>query len=194
MNRTIRADPAAQTLAIDSQKRTIRSVITTIQPDRVGDVIIPTGLRNAEDYLLNPIVLWAHSRQTLPPLGICDWLDIQPHRIVAQTRFAKDVPFAEDVFRLYEQGILRGWSIGFVPRKAVRTASGLRVQEWDLLEYSAVPIPANPEAVTIAIQKGLIQDDQFREWLILRGHNSTEFRRQDSFEKLIAKPEFSHSE
>lgn len=194
MLRTIRSDPSAQTLAIDVKQRTIRSVITTIQPDRVGDVIEPTGLRNAEEYLLNPVVLWAHTRHTLPPIGICDWLDIQPHRIVAQTRFAKDVPFAEDVFRLYEQGVLRGWSIGFVPRKALRLVSGLHVKEWDLLEYSAVPIPANPEAVTLAIEKGLVQDEQLRHWLLLRGHDRVDFRKLDPFEKLIAKPDFSHSE
>src|SRR5262245_60835967 len=154
-----RADPATRTLAVNPDNLTVRSVITTIEPDRAGDVVIPTGLQNADDYLLNPVVLWAHNRTQFPPIGVCEWLDVQPRRIVAQTRFARGVPFAEDVFRLYEQGVLRGWSLGFVPRKArrllasdPRLAPGLRVEEWDLLEYSAVPIPENPEAVTLAIQ------------------------------------------
>ena len=162
---TIRADPAARTLAIDPKTMTVRSVITTIDPDRGGDVVVPTGIRNVEEFLLNPVVLWAHNRSHIPPVGICDWLDVQPSRIVAQTRFAQGVPFAEDVFRLYEQGILRGWSIGFVPRRAFRRSTGLRVEEWDLLEYSAVPIPENPGALTVALQKGLVRDLTLREWL-----------------------------
>lgn len=176
MTPTIRADPEAVTLAIDSGKLRIRSVITTADADRAGDVVIPTGLKNADEYLLNPVVLWAHNRSQFPPIGLCEWLDVQPRRIIAETRFAQDVPFAEDIFRLYEQGVLRGWSIGFVPRKAFRPGSrsllplakesaGLRVEEWDLLEYSAVPIPENPGALTIALQKGLVRDEPLREWL-----------------------------
>ncbi|CAN5231746.1 hypothetical protein BH11PLA2_BH11PLA2_21700 [soil metagenome] len=165
----IRNDPAARTLSVDSGKMIVRSVITTAQPDRVGDVVIPTGLKNVEDYLINPVVLWAHDRLRVPPIGLCEWLDVQPHRVVAQTRFAQDVRFAEDVFRLYEQGVLRGWSIGFLPRKAtpIRKGNGtsLEVREWDLLEYSAVPIPENPGALTIALQKGFVKDPTLRDWL-----------------------------
>ncbi|WP_439629157.1 HK97 family phage prohead protease [Gemmata sp.] len=167
-----RADPAARTLAINPMDLTVRSVITTIDPDRGGDVVVPTGLRNADEFLLNPVVLWAHQRAQFPPIGVCEWIDIQPRRIVAQTKFARGVPFAEDVFRLYEQGVLRGWSIGFLPRKARRLAGGdprrppaLRVDEWDLLEYSAVPIPENPAAVTVAIEKGLVTDAALCDWL-----------------------------
>lgn len=172
---TIRADPAAVTLDVDRRRMSVRSVITTVDPDRAGDVVIPTGLRNVEEYLLNPVVLWAHNRTQFPPIGMCEWLDVQPRRIVAETRFAQGLPFAEDIFRLYEQGVLRGWSIGFVPRKAHRRPAveasahtpsrGLRVEEWDLLEYSAVPIPENPAALTLALAKGLVQDEPLRAWL-----------------------------
>lgn len=185
-----RADPATRTLAVDADKLTVRSVISTIDPDRSGDIVIPTGIQNAEDYLLNPVVLWAHNRAQFPPIGVCEWLDVQPRRIVAETRFARGVPFAEDVFRLYEQGVLRGWSIGFVPRQAKREprrdgSTGLRVLTWDLLEYSAVPIPENPDAVTLAIEKGLVRDPMFRDWLLMN---------PDVLSELI-EPEFApHSE
>ena len=163
------AHQAAHTLTLDVGQMKIRSVITTIEPDRAGDVVVPQGLRNAEDFLLNPVVLWAHNRTQFPPIGACEWLDIQPTRIVAETRFAKGVAFSEDVFRLFEQGILRGWSIGFVPRRAYKQQRadriGLRIDEWDLLEYSAVPIPENPGALTLALQKGLVKTSELRDWL-----------------------------
>jgi Caudovirus prohead serine protease len=174
--------PGHRTLSVDASKMIVRSVISTIDPDRAGDVVVPTGLRNQDDYLTNPVVLWAHNRTQFPPIGTCAWLDVQPKRIVAETRFAQNVKFAEDVFRLFEQGVLRGWSIGFVPRKAYRVpipaigggsrvcypapdAVGLRVEEWDLLEYSAVPIPENPQALTVAIEKGMVKDAPLRDWL-----------------------------
>jgi hypothetical protein len=166
----IRAEAGTQTLAVDRRRYTVRAVITTSDPDRSGDVVVPTGVRNIEEYLLNPVVLWAHQRGPLPPIGTCLWLDVQPWRIVAETRFAQGLPLAEDIFRLYEQGILRGWSIGFIPRTVEREtradgSSGLRIVSWDLLEYSAVPIPDNPAALTVALEKGWIRDFRLRRWI-----------------------------
>jgi phage head maturation protease len=172
MSPSIRADPAARTLNVDAANMRVRSVVTTVDPDRAGDVVVPSGIRNLDEFMLNPIVLWAHDRVRVPPVGVCEWLDVQPRRIVAQTKFAEGVGFAEDLFRLYEQGVLRGWSIGFVPRVAKRLMqptgrSSLFVSEWDLLEYSAVPIPENPGALTVALQKGLVRDLTLRDWLKL---------------------------
>src|SRR5438105_6635312 len=140
-----RPAPALLRHDADPATLTLRSVISTADPDRAGDVVVPAGLRNADEYLRNPVVLWAHQR-TLPPIGVCRRLDVLPDRIVAETQFAAGVPFAEDVFRLYEQGVLRAWSIGFVPRQTEPARRGSRITEWDLLEYSAVPVPENPAA------------------------------------------------
>ncbi|MFO0937969.1 MAG: HK97 family phage prohead protease [Gemmataceae bacterium] len=165
-----RADPHTLTLSTDPGRMAVRCVISTIDADRSGDVVVPTGVKNVEEYMLNPVVLWAHDRFRVPPIGTCAWIDVQPRRIVAETRFAEGISFAEDVFKLYDRGVLRGWSIGFVPRKAYRrgshpSGSSLYVQEWDLLEYSAVPIPENPGAVTVALEKGLVTDPDLVEWL-----------------------------
>ncbi len=157
---------ASAPLAIDRAARTVTAVISTPAPDRAGDIVEPTGLANRDEFLLNPVVLWAHRRE-LPPVGRCVSLDVQPHRVVAVTRFAAGVPLAEDVFRLYEQGVLRGWSVGMLPRRATPRPGrrGVRVESWDMLEYSAVPIPENPEALTLAVQKGLVTDRRLLAWL-----------------------------
>ena len=175
-----RADPvrthshvAEPAIVVDPDQLIVRSVISTVAPDRAGDVVVPAGLRNTEEYLRNPVVLWAHQR-TLPPIGTCQALEILPDRVVAETRFTPASPLALDVFRLYAEGVLRGWSIGFLPRKAyplVRSArasgpAGLRIEEWDLLEYSAVPVPENPQALTLAVSKGLVQDERLLSWLL----------------------------
>lgn len=144
----------ASTPSIDSATRTVTHVITAAVADRSGDLIVPAGLANREEFLRNPVVLWAHQR-TLPPIGTCVALEVTDDRIIATTKFAAGVPLAEDVFRLFEQGVLRGWSIGFVPRRAglrrtTRGQRGLLIESWDLLEYSAVPVPDNPLALTLS--------------------------------------------
>jgi hypothetical protein len=174
---TARADPkthatSGRTLKVDPANMTVRAVITTADPDRAGDVIIPAGLRNADEFLRNPVVLWAHQR-SLPPIGVCERLTIEADRIVAETKFSASSPFAADVFGLYAEGVLRGWSVGFVPARTVpipatrgKAAGGVCYPEWDLLEYSAVPVPENPQALTLAVRKGLVKDADLRHWLI----------------------------
>jgi phage head maturation protease len=141
-------------------------------------------------------VLWAHDRQRVPPIGACEWLDLQPRRVVAETRFAQDVRFAEEVFKLYEQGVLRGWSIGFLPRRMTPMLKGSRIDEWDLLEYSAVPIPENPGALTLALQKGHVKDATLREMLerVPDDRGGRFVQVPDIFANLIEREELVHSE
>lgn len=163
---------SGQTLRVDPSNMLVRAVISTATPDRAGDTILPAGLRNADEYLQNPVVLWAHQR-SLPPIGTCERLTIEPDRIIAETKFSASSPFAQDVFKLYAEGVLRGWSIGFVPGRAYpispnreQPQGGTCYPEWDLLEYSAVPVPENPQALTLAIRKGMIHDTDLRRWLV----------------------------
>src|SRR4051812_28878504 len=120
---TQRVNFQSQTETIDPAKMIVRSIITTTAPDRVGDIVVPGGLRNRQEYLNNPVVLWAHQR-SIPPIGACQSLEVLPDRIVAETKFAASSPLAADVFCLYAEGILRGWSIGFLPIKTTPKHGG----------------------------------------------------------------------
>lgn len=150
----MRSIPTGNVLDVDAKKRVVVHVVAALTPDRAGDLVRPDGLANRDEFLRNPVVLWAHQR-TLPPIGTCVHLDVTPQRVLAVTKFAEGLPLADDLFRLYEQGVLRAWSIGFVPRRAgLRVAGdrrGLDVAAWDLLEYSAVPVPENPWALTVDV-------------------------------------------
>ena len=74
-----------------------------------------------------------------------------------------DTPFARETFKLYAEGFLRGWSVGFIPEEwEVLTDddnkfSGYHITAWELLELSAVPVPANPQALTDAIRDGKVR-------------------------------------
>ena len=73
-------------------------------------------------------------------------------------------PFAEQVYRAYLAGLLRATSVGFRPLvdpepitdEKGRT-TGYRFTQKELYELSAVPVPANPEALALAVEKGIFK-------------------------------------
>ena len=132
-----------------------RVTLTTPARDRQGDVIVPTGAR-LRWFRANPVVLWAH-RCDLPPIGRVDpdSLRVSEQGIEADVLFDEGSVVGREVYGLYDRGVMRAWSVGFIPLKwkviedpATHRAQGYRVEEWELLELSAVPVPANPEALT----------------------------------------------
>jgi len=136
-------------------ERALTVVITTRTVDRDGEVIDPKGAE-LSNYEKNPVVLWAHDYKS-PPIGRCLWLRQTKDNIKAKVQFA-ETQFADEIYRLYKDGYLRAWSIGFIP-KEWEDGDGEKTpkrtyKKWELLEFSAVPVPANPEALTLAVQNG----------------------------------------
>jgi phage head maturation protease len=177
-----RVSPFTAQLRADPATLTLLSIIATNDRDAAGDLIEPDGLRNRNEYLKSPVVLWAHNRLTLPPVGTCVRLDVRPDRIVVETRFARGVGFAEELFGLYQRGVLRAWSLGFVPRKTSALAgrggrSGVRVEAWDLVEYSAAPVPEGPGALAAVLRQGDVRDRLLREWLRVAAEEAAARRR-----------------
>ena len=68
---------------------------------------------------------------------------------------AKTYPFADQIFRLYQGKFMSAVSVGFIPLEQPepildadgRSTGGYEFTSQELLEFSAVPIPANHEAV-----------------------------------------------
>ena len=140
-----------------SQSDAMDFVISTDDVDRHGDVIVASGWR-LDAYRLNPVFLWAHD-YTRPVIGRA--LDVwgEPHRLMARMEFAP-TSFAQEVAGLYRAGYQRGVSVGFKPlqfeeRRHEKTGAflGIRFLEQELLETSAVPVPANRHALRRALEQ-----------------------------------------
>ena len=59
-------------------------------------------------------------------------------------------PFANDVMIFNKEGFMNTWSVGWMPLTMPESKNGADYfNEWELLEYSAVIIPANPDAVNL---------------------------------------------
>lgn len=146
--------------SIDTQKSGDRKhtfTITTGAVDRDRDVVKPEGAQ-LDNYRKNPVVLWAH-RSWDPPIGKAESIISSAGAIKARVEYVPgDVyPLAETVRQMVDGGFLRATSIGFIPTKYAidEQRGGFDILEWDLLEFSICPVPANPEALLAAKDAGV---------------------------------------
>lgn len=147
---------------VEGRDRTIRFVISTGSVDRDRDTIAAAGWK-LDNYRKNPVVLWAHDYRGLP-LAKAVSVDVEGERLVAMAEFDTH-PMAETVLRMLKGGFLRATSVGFDPLKHVFNdqRGGVDFTEQELLEFSIVPVPANPEALMEAAAKG-IDVEPLRDW------------------------------
>ncbi len=165
--------------SVNEKDRTLVVKISTDQKDRDNEVLLPGGV-DLEDYRKNQVVLWAHDYERLP-IAKALWTKVVGSELLSKPRFA-ETDFAEEVYQLFIGGFLSTWSVGFMPMQnddgswAVRTPTeadlkdrpdwkGVNtiIEKWALWEYSAVPVPSNPGALTLAVKSGTIkQPDWFK--------------------------------
>lgn len=151
---------------VDTRRMVVTSVIATATQDRDGDIVIPSGA-DLTEHRINPVVMYHHGKDRNLPIGKAEDADgnytvrLAGNRLVADTHFAQNDPFAASVFNLIDQDILRGTSVGFDPIecKALgpqpdeKTRPPLRFDRWRMFEYSHTPVGVNREALTVAVRK-----------------------------------------
>lgn len=143
-----------QVLAADD--RGGRILINTPAVDRDRDRVMPSGCR-MESYLKNPVVQWGHNyREPWSTIGRTKTIEITPDGIVAEFELrpaANDQDPQNIVRLLWEGGWVKTASIGFIPKAGKpNDEGGYDFSEWELLEWSLVPIPANQEALRLAVK------------------------------------------
>jgi hypothetical protein len=135
--------------SMDEEQRIIRGMATTPNPDRVGDVVEPLGLKFAPEI---PLFLYHHQDKSV---GVA--------RLGAPTK--KGVPFeaqilkvpepgalrdrADEAWQMVKYGLIRAVSIGFQPVYELieqLKSGGLRYPQSEVLELSLAPIPMNADA------------------------------------------------
>lgn len=150
----------AEIREINKKDRTITAYVSTIVKDSFQEVVLPVF--DFSRFQKNPVVLWVHDI-FFPPIGRSLWQKTDDRGLITKTEFQNKTQFGIDIWNLYADGFLKAWSIGYQPRKRVRPGDDewqALWEEWQfdasareihtdnfLFEYSAVPVPANPEAV-----------------------------------------------
>ncbi len=166
-------------------------VASTATLDRYQEVIEPVGWR-LESYRRNPVFQNAHNYgDILFTLGKALTTEVRvvggKPALCQRIEFATEVnPVARIAYGLYKGGFLNAVSVGFIPLKwedggeerGAEEAGALeraekgavprrRYLEQELLEVSAVAIPANPDALALGVKSGAVAKDDLRDALEL---------------------------
>ena len=153
-------------------------VIAARDRSRNQDEINLAGVR-FDNYRKNPVVLWNHDASprllaAARPSGgipIAKTLEIghdEEGRIVASFEFNSNDPFAARVENAWNNGFLRAALIHYLPTRIVevKDARGrverVRIEESDLLEWSLLPVPADPDSVREGARALNLPEELFR--------------------------------
>jgi HK97 family phage prohead protease len=131
-------------------ERKMSFLITTASVDRDGDTIDPKGW-DLSSYTKNPVVLWAHD-YSQPPIGKAVNIQATQDGLKADVEFVPQgmSPFADMIHDMCKGGFLNATSVGFRGvdhEKAKDRDRGYDFKKQELLEFSIVPVPSNPEAL-----------------------------------------------
>lgn len=178
--------------AVEGQSRVLEFIGSTEAEDRDGEIIRAEGWV-LDNYLKNPIVLWAH-RYDQPPIGRCVGVKIDSGKLVFQVEFAdiETYAFADTIYRLCKGGFISATSVGFVPIEWEDGDEGRIFTSQELLELSIVPIPSNPEALVSARAAGVITHKEFR---VMKQSSEVKVEEtEDYFRVPVAKEEGKHKD
>ncbi|MEK9724496.1 MAG: HK97 family phage prohead protease [Rhodospirillaceae bacterium] len=162
MTDPIRKTYTCEVKAVDAEAGVYELWASTEDIDRDGDVLIASGAQ-LENYLKNPVVLYGHNYYGFPVAKTLEAEVVVGKGLRVRFQFAPKGTHADiDAVRsLWEGGFLNAASVGFRPLKWQDRKPGAdesfpswytpRVYtEWELLEWSIVPVPANQDALRLA--------------------------------------------
>jgi HK97 family phage prohead protease len=167
----VRKSLSAELTIDESDERTVLATISTIDIDRDGEVLLPSGV-NLKEFRRNPVILYQHDSGAIP-IGQATDVKISGAGVAAKIKFAQrpdslpeTVEWTPDtLWSLVKEGVLRAFSVGFLVNES-RAASSKDIEQfgeqvkrviskWTIIEVSLVTIPANPAAVAVAVSKSL---------------------------------------
>ena len=151
--------------AEELEERTVRFKISSEVVDRDGDILIAKGC-NFENFKKNPQFLGFHNYHEYP-LGIPKNWGVEDNAVYCDVYFptieelstdkesaSEKAKLVDFTYHCYKTGMLNAVSVGFIPMDAVpnKETGGAIVNEWELLEFSAVTVPANQDAIAQAVK------------------------------------------
>lgn len=127
---------------IDKASGGFSVIASTPAVDRQGESIDQNGW-DLTNYKNNPVILWAHDYSSLP-IAKANNTGVVDNQLVQDGEFASH-SFAQEVKQAYIDGFLNTVSVGFIPLER----NGNVITKAELLEVSFVPVPANPQALSL---------------------------------------------
>jgi HK97 family phage prohead protease len=137
---------------LDDTNKSFVAVGSTEDEDRDKDIIRQDGWK-LTNFKKNPMVPWSHNYWGIPVAkSLRTWVDKDSKKLLFKPQFDIDDETSMKIFNKYKNGFLKSFSVGFRGLKFEyrdehdRWSGGIEFLEQELLEISAVTIPANPNA------------------------------------------------
>jgi len=141
------------------------AVASTEEKDRVGTIIRASGWQ-LKNFKKNPVLPFAHNYHELP-VGIIKNIRVENKELIFEPVFHEITQLSREVKQMYEASpaIMRAFSVGFILLKLDKEDPSIIVKQ-ELLEISAVPVPANASALS-KISKSLDKnkENEVNEWI-----------------------------
>lgn len=161
MEKTSRKDLTVNTEEIG--ERVVRFTISKEVTDRDGDILRASGV-DFTNYMKNPVFLGFHNSHDFP-LGKVVKFWVENDSVKADVYFPTLAELSSDMnnvsekarvidftYHCYKTGMLNAVSVGFIPLEWTETKNGFDITKWELLEFSAVAVPANQDAIAEAVK------------------------------------------
>lgn len=136
--------------------------------DRYNEVIAAAGW-DLTEYKRNPVFQNSHKYGDIMfTLGKSLLTEVRGNALVQQIEFAVGInPMAKLAYEMYRGKFLNAVSVGFIPLEWEDGKQGQafsrKFTKQELLELSAVSIPANPDALQNAVKAGAVDKGDLRD-------------------------------
>jgi hypothetical protein len=118
--------------------------------DRLGDVIAVDGW-DITEFKKNPVFLWSHDH-SVPPIGNVPKIWKDGRQLLNSVSWDDEDEFARLIHGKYDRRVMRAESVGFRALDfKTNDGGGINFVKQELLEISAVAIPAHPHAIAKAM-------------------------------------------
>ena len=144
---------------------TITAIASTPDVDRYGDVVAPSW--DLESYKKCPVIMHGHDYEG-PVVGKAVEIDVVGDTLMMRVQFdeSESNPVGRRLGNPYREGFMHAFSVGFSPGTATNRSdlppdhpaytekgAGQFFENSQLLEVSAVAIPANPHALAVRAKR-----------------------------------------
>lgn len=165
--------------SIDEENKSIRFQVSDDSVDRYGERVDQKSW-DIKSFIKNAVGIWNHrsGKEMEPEDVMANWSDFETNgdKSFATATFDKENPKAMFVFGQYARGFLKAVSVGFIPHTLEFEDDVPVLKDNELLEISFVAIPANANAVALALKDGSLntKDAQYMMRSMLDGAKQIE--------------------
>jgi HK97 family phage major capsid protein/HK97 family phage prohead protease len=142
--------------SVDNEKRIIEGIATTPSPDRMNDVVVPEGIE------IKLPIPFLDGHDSGKPIGLVVAAKITPDGMPVKIQMAGPgiAQFIDEAWALIKNGLIRGLSIGFrsLEESFDKELQGYKYLRTEIMELSAVTIPANAEATITSVKSFAVSE------------------------------------